>query len=1014
MTGLGYFGSSSSSNLSPLAPPFTVDRANYNKPALNSNPIAHLNDPSSYQLPFASSSSSSLAFSQSTGGQEFFGDLPKTSSDYGYVVPDTVVVDSSITHNWGGLSSHELGPAGSRWSGVNPSSKRVADSLVYNLGEAEPSVRKRNDETPFSDGTDYTRSLSGLEYSHNPNPNLNWKQEGVSSSRLSLPEEKPVKRNNDSFFLGDGNIASAASFAYDQAAYSTEALSQGKNDPSMLYYADIIRRANNNGKSDGTSFFANNQHHLGLNEFSKEEPNFGAFPVFSEPHPSLPEDPFWNSQKLIPPYEKGYHHMLKSKKSTPVVIKSPVAAGSACSASSKSFKIGNTAGGLDICDAVVGSSHKSLKEKEELHLPQLSFQMGTSDTAPFSIKDTKLPSTSDKLNFEFKARPSVLQIPDINIPDAASSIDNHNSAEDSPCWEPKGTPFLPFGSTQTQPSTKNLQKDKNLQETDYSYNNHEKTSPSPMPSHNDTGEVVNSLKVGDGGEYVVKQNKPQTSKMKLSNIEEAAIFLAEISGEAADKKLDASILVKSLYNLSDLLLQACSNEALKEHDYEALDHVTRNLGVCMLKQVQVTAASTNKLMSPHLSTPHESQVIGETSGTLQDGGQHADYQKMKPDAFGESVKNILEHASLRDLDPPKGDNMVQAIKKVLDENLESEVQLPSNTTLLYKNLWLEAEAELCCLSYRARFERLKRETQKEKPHNSTATGGASTIKETLTSCNGTTSLKVDNDIVSNAQHIGGIINVHGEQNPVKEGHAAAGKVTDSGVTVQHQPFKDDDDNGSDPWVRVVARSNTRKHRGESNAIDLEEGACGEERESHFQHQEAATVGSGSDWEHILKDEFSGRTHGVAFRGVTKCDFVGSQSAFTIKETLTSCNGTTSLKVDNDIVSNAQHIGGIINVHGEQNPVKEGHAAAGKVTDSGVTVQHQPFKDDDDNGSDPWVRVVARSNTRKHRGESNAIDLEEGACGEERESHFQNQEAATVGSGSDWEHILKDEFSGRLT
>ncbi|KAI3808750.1 hypothetical protein L1987_24711 [Smallanthus sonchifolius] len=840
MTGLGYYGSSSLSNLSPLAPPFTVVRSNHNKPVVNSNLVSDFNDP---------------PYSHSTAGQEFFGDSPANN------------------------------PAIDHWSCFNPSSKRVDDSLFYNFDEAKPFHRPyaslvKNEDIPlvsfsetssdlfstsalvYSGETDYTRNLSVLEY--NPNPNPNPKKEGILS-RLSLTEEKSAGKmvKDGSFFLGEANTA--ASFAYNsymnQGAYGTESLSKGKDDHSVLHYADIIRRANNNGKSDGTSSFANNHSRLDSNEFPKGDSHFRAFPVLSESHSSLiqsPEDPFWNSQKLNPPYEKTYHHMFEDLKSTtkssPIVIKSPAAAVTASSASSKSLEIGNAAGVLKISDVAAGSSHKILKEKDELHLPQLSFQIGTTDASPFSIKDTKLSPSSDQLNFEFKAKPSVLQLPDINIPDAANSLDHHNPAEDSPCW--KGTPFLPFGSAEAQPSTKKLQKGTNFQGTDYSYNIHSsdgKTSLSPIPFHSDFGDV-DSLKVRDGGDDA----NSQIPKLNLTNPEEAVLLLAEMYGEAVDIKVNASVLVKAISNLSGLLLRACSNEALKEHDHEVLDHVTRNLGVCMSRHVQVAAASTNKLMSTHSNISQESQVMNETSGTLQDGEQHAQHQKMKSDVCGESVKNLLEHASPRDLDPPKGDNMVQAIKKVLDENLECEMELPSETTLLYKKLWLETEAELCCLSYRARLERLKRETQKEKPHKSTDTGDASAIKETSRSCNGSTFLKADNIKTSNAQHIDDAVNVHGWQNPVKKGHIADVKVTGSGVTMQHQLCKDDGDSGVDSLV--MARFNILKNREESNAIDLEEmGACGEERESRFQVQEAAAaVGSGSDWEHILKDEFTWR------------------------------------------------------------------------------------------------------------------------------------------------------------
>ncbi|KAL8240791.1 hypothetical protein R6Q59_014146 [Mikania micrantha] len=522
MMGLGYLGSSSSSsssNLSPLAPPFTVNRPNHNKHGLNSNTVSNFNDPS-------------YAFSQSIGGQEFIGDSSKNTHDYRHIVSDPVV-SSPTTHNWGGLNSNGSGQIThwSHWSIVNPSPKHVGDSLLFNQTEAKPFDRPYPISSPvnvddiplvsFSDETDYTLNLSGLEY--NPKSNFNAKQEGISSTLMR--GEKPVER------MENDNIGS--SFAYkclNQGAYCNETLSKGKDDPSMLYYADMIRKANNNGKSpsDGTSFFANNQHRLDSNEFSIEELHFRAFPV--SPVQSA-EDPFGNSQKLTPLYEKRNHHMFEdhvlkqSKKSSSIVIKSPAAAVSGLSASSK-----NAAGVSNISD-VVGSNHTSLKEKEP-HLPQLSLQMGTADAAPLSVEDTKLPYASDQLIFEFKAKPSSLQVPDINIPDAANSFDHQYPAEDSPCW--KGTPSLPFGSPENQPPTKKLQKGINLQETD---NTHAKTSSSAIPFHNDTGEVVDSLKVRDGGDDVNKPNKPQTSKMNIPNIEEAAILLAEMNGEVADNKL---------------------------------------------------------------------------------------------------------------------------------------------------------------------------------------------------------------------------------------------------------------------------------------------------------------------------------------------------------------------------------------------------------------------------------------------------------------------------------------------
>lgn len=57
--------------------------------------------------------------------------------------------------------------------------------------------------------------------------------------------------------------------------------------------------------------------------------------------------------------------------------------------------------------------------------------------------------------------------------------------------------------------------------------------------------------------------------------------------------------------------------------------------------------------------------------------------------------------------------IVQAIKKVLDENSYFGEEEHSQA-LLFKSLWLEAEAKLYSISYRARFDRMKIEMERLK------------------------------------------------------------------------------------------------------------------------------------------------------------------------------------------------------------------------------------------------------------------------------------------------------------
>lgn len=53
--------------------------------------------------------------------------------------------------------------------------------------------------------------------------------------------------------------------------------------------------------------------------------------------------------------------------------------------------------------------------------------------------------------------------------------------------------------------------------------------------------------------------------------------------------------------------------------------------------------------------------------------------------------------------------------KVLSENFDYEEETESQS-LLYKNLWLEAEAELCSINYKARYNRMKIEMEKSESH----------------------------------------------------------------------------------------------------------------------------------------------------------------------------------------------------------------------------------------------------------------------------------------------------------
>lgn len=49
--------------------------------------------------------------------------------------------------------------------------------------------------------------------------------------------------------------------------------------------------------------------------------------------------------------------------------------------------------------------------------------------------------------------------------------------------------------------------------------------------------------------------------------------------------------------------------------------------------------------------------------------------------------------------------------KVLNENFDYEEEMEPKCAL-FKNLWLEAEAEVCSINYKARYNRMKIEMEK--------------------------------------------------------------------------------------------------------------------------------------------------------------------------------------------------------------------------------------------------------------------------------------------------------------
>ncbi|XP_042015668.1 uncharacterized protein LOC121763674 [Salvia splendens] len=192
---------------------------------------------------------------------------------------------------------------------------------------------------------------------------------------------------------------------------------------------------------------------------------------------------------------------------------------------------------------------------------------------------------------------------------------------------------------------------------------------------------------------------------------------------APDPRLDVSPIVKSMHSLSELLQFHISSDAcpLGEENTEMLKHAISNLSTCLSK---------NGLQVQPKNKPEPKDVSGETSSLgkpycegVVSRGPHTKCEVMNsctdPDSLqlhkGERINTI--HGKKDGISPivsplrddfhiTGDDDMAKAIKKVLEQNFEIDEDVHSQA-LLFKNLWLEAEAKLCSISYKARFERMK-------------------------------------------------------------------------------------------------------------------------------------------------------------------------------------------------------------------------------------------------------------------------------------------------------------------
>ncbi|KAL2542383.1 Uncharacterized protein Adt_03361 [Abeliophyllum distichum] len=115
----------------------------------------------------------------------------------------------------------------------------------------------------------------------------------------------------------------------------------------------------------------------------------------------------------------------------------------------------------------------------------------------------------------------------------------------------------------------------------------------------------------------------------------------------------------------------------------------------------------------------ESYDMGSVAGKLQvisevvesHAPRHVHEEKINYNFSGNEAENSLHFLPLRDdVDIASDDDLAQAIKKILDKNFHCNEEMPSKAHL-FRNLWLETEAKLCSIIYKARFDHMKIEME---------------------------------------------------------------------------------------------------------------------------------------------------------------------------------------------------------------------------------------------------------------------------------------------------------------
>ncbi|XP_010919020.2 uncharacterized protein [Elaeis guineensis] len=176
---------------------------------------------------------------------------------------------------------------------------------------------------------------------------------------------------------------------------------------------------------------------------------------------------------------------------------------------------------------------------------------------------------------------------------------------------------------------------------------------------------------------------------------------------------DPEPIVKALHGLSELLFSRYDRDVndLKEHDRELLHQVIDNLKACLVKNRKDVAKETSNVFGMEAVPPQvDVPKIVDDPKTSNNEGAKGMKHRMPSSGLGVDNDKVKDVCSVG-FDADCSMHMAQALHKVSKRGFDQE---EDPQTLLYKNLWIEAEIALCSMKYE--LARMKLEMENDKCH----------------------------------------------------------------------------------------------------------------------------------------------------------------------------------------------------------------------------------------------------------------------------------------------------------